>query len=179
MDIEGHPGSGVKNMIFQIFQIMPVNSTKPNCQQESTSNDDYCVEVIFCEGSESLDTNNFSGSEIVINLSNDPTSFDSSAPVIQPNFQKGTFRHNFDVVLAPVKTNLVLGAGTDPATERYNVMQGQKNGKVSEGDKLKLSYRVTRQFVLQVLLTEMQKLCFSTVSLNFLGSEVDCAQPTP
>ena len=55
-------------------------------------------------------------------------SVDASAPIIQSNFQKGAFRHNFDVVMSPVKTE----SSTDPATERYNVMQGQRNGRVSE-----------------------------------------------
>ena len=86
--------------------------------------------MIFYRGNESLDDTNFRGSEIIVNLSDVPLSFDASAPVVQSNFQRGTFRHNFDVVMAPVKTDPVVGAGTDPATERYNVMQGQRNGKV-------------------------------------------------
>ena len=85
--------------------------------------------MIFYNGNESLDLNNFSGSDIIINLSNVPLSLDISAPVVQSNFQEGAFRHNFDIVMAPVKT---LGTSTDPATERYNVMQGQRNGKVTE-----------------------------------------------
>ena len=85
--------------------------------------------MIFYNGNESLDLNNFSGSDIIINLSNVPLSLDISAPVVQSNFQEGAFRHNFDIVMAPVKA---MGTSTDPATERYNVMQGQRNGKVIE-----------------------------------------------
>ena len=41
-----------------------------------------------------------------------------------------TFRHNFDIVSAPLNDDSVFRESTDPATERYIVMQGQRNGKV-------------------------------------------------
>ena len=45
-------------------------------------------------------------------------------------FAKDTFRHNFDIVTAPLNDDSLFRASTDPATERYIVMQGQRNGKV-------------------------------------------------
>ena len=57
--------------------------------QESNINDDYCIKVLFYRGEETVATSDFSGNEIIINLSGAAMSIDVSVPIVQSNFEKG------------------------------------------------------------------------------------------
>ena len=59
--------------------------------QESSIDDDFCIKVLFYRGKETVETSDFSGSEIIINLSDVPLSIDASVPIVQSNFHKGPF----------------------------------------------------------------------------------------
>ena len=95
--------------------------------QEALKEEEQCIRLIFIQNYQRAPESEFSGSEIVISLSDKPL-LPSEFPVAQPGFpQRTMFRQGFDIVTSPFLPSLFM---TESPTEGPKFLRKEENIKV-------------------------------------------------
>ena len=96
--------------------------------QETPTDEEHCIKIIFIGSDQSTPNSDFGGSEIIINMSEE-LSISTEYPVAQPGFPKREqFRHGFDIVSSPIMSHRLQ---IDYVKEQYDALHNERNIKVS------------------------------------------------